>query len=148
MTRKLDRVRVFFDSDRRRINIAFIGIAGLAVGGFYLNARTNQAQLKATKVEAIREAETLTTYQTCLASIPEFHRLSRHVKGVNDLAETLVLNSVAAMKAAPPGDPLAAARVANLRRLKVAAAEIAAVTAFPAQTVAECAARRDALEHG
>ncbi len=176
MTRKLDRVRVFFDSDRRRVNIAFVGIAVLAIGGIYLNARTNQNQLKVAKAEAIREAETRTTYQTCVASIPEFEKLSEHVQGVNefddatqnlagalaDLADTLSQNSTASIEARPPDDPLLPTARANLGRLieaeaRVAAArqemtvareKVAAVTTFPAQTVAECAARRDALEHG
>ncbi len=152
MTRILDRVpdgvRNRLDSWEWWVGVAYFALAGVIVALFFLNARTTRSVAHTAKLEAIREAETQTTYQTCLASIPEFHRLSRHVAGVNHLAETLVKNSEAAIRAAPPGDPLMASRKANLKRLKTATAEIAAVTAFPAQTVAECAARRDAIQRG
>ncbi len=141
-----DEWRRRFDNDRFWIKTIFVILAVFSVGGFVLNAKTNQAQVQAAKLDAIRKAETQSTYQTCVSSIPQLVRFRKHVMGVNDLAAILAQNTAAAIESAPPDDPLAATRRANLARLIAAQTEIAAVRSFPVPTVKVCAARRDAVE--
>ena len=138
MTRLLDKVP---DGVRERVDtfrffaiVYGVAIGLLAIGGWVLNARTNE---QAARNTAAREAALV----ACIRSIPVTSRISLHVSGVNDLAQILVQNSKDAIAASAPGDPLAHVRVANLRRLQVAAAKIGAVTAFPVPTVAECEER-------
>ncbi len=138
-----DRVRDTLDQSGFWICVALFASA-FAIGlSFYVENRTAHLAAQNAKTLAIRQAAADSAVAQCVASIPTLDRISKHVRGVNDLVETLIANSEAAIHAAPPGDPLAAARRGNLRRLRAARREIGAVRSFPTPTVAQCRARAD-----
>ncbi len=169
--RGLDAFRRFVDNDRLMIRIAFVGLGLLSIGGWVVNAKTNQAQVRAAsfdaraahadaraaravavaasaearaaRVVASRKAEVESAYQSCLASIKPLAAFRQHVRGTIDFTATLVQNSAASIRAAPPDDPLAATRKANYLRLRAAQRSIAAFGTFPVPTRAQCVARRD-----
>lgn len=115
--------------------IAYIGLVGVVVYGYTLNART-------LRDEAIRQAELSAAHEAavarCLGSRPQLMRVTRFVEGENDLAETLVQNSAAALEATPGDDPQYATRKANLVRLIRARENVKAIASFPVPTVAQC----------
>lgn len=77
----------------------------------------------------------------CKEQRPLLLRFRKHVKGVNALANTLVLNSQAVVDATPRGDPQLEVRRTNRDRIEDARDQIAALRGFPVPTVAECERR-------
>lgn len=135
-------------------HVFWLVVFGLAVSGLaiwaYINTQSiANAQARQTRDEAIKAAQIQSSaqsaYQSCIQSRPELRRLSLHVAGVNEMAETLVENSRAVAESTPTYDPQYAVRVANLHRLERAARKIAAIKSLPAPSLAECRARRTTI---
>lgn len=107
---------------------------------------------KAVKEGTIRLAEqraaASATYRNCMASIPELRRISVHFAGVNELADTLVANSVAGLRATAKSDPLYEVRVQALNRLVAGQRKIHAARGVPVPTRKQCVERRRSVLGG
>lgn len=135
MTRLEVNVRALLSHWGPWMVVAYVGLVGVVVYGYTLNART-------LRDEAIREAESMSAKDSavarCLASRPILARFSTHVKGVNDLSHAIVQNSAAIIRTTPTSDPQYRVRVANLKRLVRANDKITAIDRLAVPTVAEC----------
>jgi len=107
--------------------LAYLGLVAVVAFGFSLYART-------VKRDTARQA----AVARCLASRPQIQRISKHLHGVNLLADVLVTNSRASAEATLPGDPQRLSRLANLHRLEQARSDIAAIDSLPVPSVARC----------
>jgi len=107
--------------------LAYLGLVAVVAFGFSLYARTIN-----------RDAARQAAVARCFASRPQLQRISRHLHGVNLLADVLVTNTRASVEATPPGDPQRRSRLANLHRIEQAHDDIAAIDSLPVPTVAQC----------
>jgi hypothetical protein len=126
--------------------IAYIVLAAVAVRGQVTQAQTTRNAAHTAKEQAIRrssqESAIVSDYKVCVRSAPSIARVNKFLHGVNDLADILIQNAAAGLKAAPPGDPLNPVRRASLIRLRKARANVAVIKRFPVPTKAECVQRR------
>ncbi len=109
--------------------LAYLGLVAVVAFGFSLYAKT-------LKRDTARQA----AVARCLTSRPQLERISKHLHGVNLLADVLVTNTRASVTATPLSDPQRRSRLANLHRIEQARSDIAAVDRLPVPTVAQCQA--------
>lgn len=76
--------------------------------------------------------------EQCLHNRPLVRNFSTHVEGVNKLADVLLQNSVAVLRATHQGDPQMRVRRANLRRIERARREVRALRSIAVPTKAQC----------
>lgn len=118
--------------------LAYIALAALTIWLAVVNANTAATAAKNTQVIATQRAAARASYNDCVRSRPYLAKISRHIRGVNELAALLVQNSRATINAAPAGDPLTRVRIENLRRLVKAQQKVAAAKKVQVPTVAQC----------
>lgn len=115
--------------------IAYVAVVFLGSAAYVVNART-------LRDEAVRVAETRAAKDAavarCLSSRPQLQRVSKHVRGVNEFAVTVVENSARVLDATPRSDPQYQVRRTNLISLIKAREKIKAVSGFHVPTVADC----------
>lgn len=127
------------------MGIAYFGLVVTLVGLYVVFGRTVRADaLRA----AERKAEIVSTYERCVASIPELRKISTHVTGVNDAFAVLLHNSANILAATPRDDPQYRVRSQNYVRLKDAYKKVATVSSFPVPTRAECERRQSDAQVG
>ena len=136
MTNRLEReLRSILIKPTFWLVLACFTLAFVLGYGWLTNTRINREQ-------AIREAELAAAHEAivsrCLATRPQLLSLTRHIQGVNTLADVLVENNLQLLKSTSPFDPLYQARRENLRRLIAARKMMHAIASFPVPTVAEC----------
>lgn len=131
-----DRVLHTIDSWRFWMIVAFTALSVIVIWGVNLTQRS-------IKEQAAREARIQSDYRSCIRSIPSLRAISRHVSGVNDLADILVENSKVTISHSNPAE--LGFRRANLHRLMRAQRKIAAVKKFDVPSVRSCEQRRRAL---
>lgn len=146
LARVPERWRDILDSWQFWIGVAFFVLALVVVWLFVLNQRTTRTEAAAAAERAVlaerQRAAANSNYAACIVSIPQLTRISRHLGGVNDLADVLLTNSREIARATPKNEPAYRTRIANLARLETAAAKIAAIKALPVPTVKQCKERR------
>lgn len=132
------KITTRLDDWRFWTGVAYFALAFLMVWLYVVNSRTirEEATRRATELAAMQAA-----YRQCLGSIPSLNKINTHLRGVNDLAETLTLNSLAVASTTPKGDPQYRTRRANLARLQAARAKIGAVAELPVPTRKQCRER-------
>lgn len=143
-----DRVRIMLDNWRFWMGVAYIALACLVVALFFINARTTSSAAHVARDEAIRVAQVkaaaAASYTACLKSIPALTAITTHLRGVNELAQVLLMNNKSALAITPRSDPLWKIRHASVARLRAARDQIAAVRNLPIPTRAQCRASRAA----
>jgi hypothetical protein len=124
-------MRTFLREDWRPWTfLAFVLIFGL----FWFALSVNSKAFTKKAEESKRQA----AVTQCLHNLPLLENFNHHVHGVNQLADVLVQNSAAVVKATKRNDPQYRTRIANLERLEVAQREIAALKGFDIPTKAQC----------
>lgn len=143
-----DRIRIMLDNWRFWMGIAYLALACLVIALFFINARTTSSAAHVARDEAIRVAQVkaaaASSYTACLKSIPALTGISRHLRGVNELAEVLLMNNKSVLAITPRSDPLWKVRRASVVRLTAARDKIAAAQSLPIPTPAQCRLQRDA----
>lgn len=117
----------FWQSPFPWIVILFAGL--FFVSGWNLRLQTHAITKNATHRARVAQ---------CLASRPSLLQFNKHVRGVNELAHTLVTNSAYTLEHTLPNDQQRPVRLKNLKRLVIAREKIAALTGFPVPTVDDC----------
>ncbi len=140
-----DRWRFRLDRWEFWVGVAYFAIVMTLVGLFVTYGKASREQ---TVRLAERRAAAQATYLGCIRSIPELHRVTVHLHGVNQLADVLVANTRAALAQTSRTDRLYEVRSRSLTRLVGAQKKIAAASSIPTPTVAQCEARRGALLAG
>lgn len=139
-------VREALDSWRFWFTVLAVAIAGLVLWGIVNTAEISSTQARQARDDAVKaaqiQAQAQSTYTSCVSARPELAKISRFVRGVNDLAGVLVANAQAIINATPSGDPERDTRIGNFGRIYRAASKIGAIRSLPVPTLADCQARR------
>jgi hypothetical protein len=114
----------------------WITVAFLVVGGLVVVSILNRSGLG--RERAAREQAGIARVEQCLrARTVLYPRLNRYFAGTAVIAHVLVINSVAAHQATPPGTKIYRTQSKNLTRLRRAVRDVEKFR-LPVPTVADC----------
>lgn len=143
------KFRRFLSAWQFWMGIAFLAQITVVIGLVVVSNQTNATNLRVAREQTIHQAQVRgaadSAYNSCVQSIPELRRISRHLRGVNQLAGAVVANAKAVLDSTDPGDPFYPLRKSNYDRVMTAAEKISAVRALPIPTKKECGARKKTI---
>lgn len=117
------------------------------VGGVVVLVVASVALARANRVETARQATADANYAQCLRSIPFVQQVNEFIKGVETVADVLLINSEAMHAITEKGTPVYRQQTINIRRLRAAIVAGSGVR-FPVPTEDVCSARREAELEG
>lgn len=124
--------------------VAYVGLGTVLLSLVVVNARTSRATERVAGDEAIHQAEIENNrklaIQQCLDSIPQLKKINEFALAEKAIADVLLANSIAVVKATPTDDPSYQIRLHNLQRLRPTVPAIEAIQ-FPVPTEKQCRSR-------
>jgi hypothetical protein len=131
------------------VGIAYIGLACIIVALWVNYSRVSRDQTHTAEVVAARHADIVASaeaqYAQCVKSIPTLTNINHFIHGVEEVHRILLVNSIAAHRATPPGSPLYRQQILNIRRLHDAFKSAKKVQ-FAVATQAKCLAIKEREE--
>jgi hypothetical protein len=141
--------RRLLDSWQFWVGIAYFGLACVVVALWVNYNRVSRDQVRTAEVVAARHADLVASaeaqYTQCVKSIPTLRNINAFINGVEEVHQILLVNSIAAHKATPPGSALYQQQIMNIARLRDAFATAKNVH-FTIASKAKCLATKEKEE--